>query len=357
MVQALTKWLLRVVVVLVGAGVLTLMTDRRPFEEISFRSGFHTAARGEGAKCPVSAEIAQTGDLDVLALCAEHGLSVVDAMLRYPQLTKDLLTTYGGEEDSRRGLGELLSRFRPDALPVVEYFRQNGARDVKAAHALTEAWSRLKARWTGQQRQEVPELTPYHFGLIAIDEINRRGYTVLAAFEIVDGVAKSRAATRIVFETLHLLFGEASHLEKILVRRERSPTLNEVGRAALEVAIAGGVGALFKGAKTVSTASKLNKVWTLTKIAGKVTIGGGKKAAIIASFAFLYVAVTQPDQLAIAVGWVGEQLGVPREVGIFATFVVLLLFCTLAALSFVRFVRFVTWPVRAPLAFAIRRFT
>jgi hypothetical protein len=91
------------------------------------------------------------------------------------------------------------------------------------------------------------------------------------------------------------------------------------------------VGAIIKATRAgARTAGVLER--STIRVAGRGAIEAiatvGKTTTRLAPVAFVYVAVTRPHLLASAGGWVAEQLGFPRVVGIFgvyATGVLLLL--------------------------------
>jgi hypothetical protein len=198
---------------------------------------------------------------------------------------------------------------------------------------------------------------------------------MLAEFEIVDGVAKRKPMARFFLGAKDLLFGGVGDIETILVRGERLPTWKEVGFAALDVTVvAGGVGAVAKAARLgVGAAETIEKSAVRVAAEGaaerntiRLAAGGAagnaairvaaegvennafragaaaenntlrlaaegayeaigtvaKVGTIAAPVAFVYVAITRPQLIASAGGWVAEQLGVNRLVGIFAVYLI-----------------------------------
>jgi hypothetical protein len=151
-----------------------------------------------------------------------------------------------------------------------------------------------------------------------------------------------------------------------LVRGERLPTWKEVGFAALDVTVvAGGVGAAAKvarlGVGTAEVVEKSTVRLAAEGAAGKNTIrlaaaegaaennairmaaegsagnnalrvaaegayeaisAVGKAGVLVAPVAFAYVAITRPQLIASAGGWVAEQLGINPLVGIFAVYLI-----------------------------------
>ncbi len=152
----------------------------------------------------------------------------------------------------------------------------------------------------------------------------QRGNEMLAEFEIVDGVAKSRPVTSALFGAKDFLLGSVFNLEKILVRGDRLPTLMELGEAGADaVIIAGALKGLAKASRLGSGKIAENGPLRSSLRSAYDAIGTisrtGRKAG---PYALAYLAITQPDLLASAGGWIAEQLGLPRIVGVFVVYAV-----------------------------------
>jgi hypothetical protein len=175
---------------------------------------------------------------------------------------------------------------------------------------------------------------------------------MLAEFEIVDGTAIRKPMRRFLFAAKDLLFGGVEDIETILVRGERLPTWKEVGFAALDVTIiAGGVGAVAKAARLgIGTAEAVEKSAVRlaaegaaeknsVRLAAEGAVGNnairvaaegaceaisvvGKTGVLVAPMAFAYLAVTRPQLVASADGWIAERLGGNRITGIFAVYLI-----------------------------------
>jgi hypothetical protein len=273
-----------------------------------------------------------------------------------------VFAVYGEDETFKK----VLDRYGHEVIPVIAYFVENGSREFQIRQALGEALQKI---WEGKKpKWELADITREQVGLIAIHHLEHRGHEMLAEFEIVDGVAKRKPVARFFLGAKDLLFGGVGDLETILVRGERLPTWKEVGFAALDVTIvAGGVGAVTKAARVgVGAAGTIEKgtlrvaaaegaaaeknairvaaegvaennairVTAAEGAAGKNTIrlaaegayeaisAVGKTAVLVAPVAFAYVAITRPQLIASAGGWIAEQLGANRLVGIFAVYLI-----------------------------------
>jgi hypothetical protein len=159
---------------------------------------------------------------------------------------------------------------------------------------------------------------------MAIDLIAERGYEMLAEFEVVDGVAKFKPLTSIFFGAKNVLLGNAFELEKTLVRAERHPTWTEVGLAAADIALVSiGTGVVVNAARATAGRStgRLSLRESVAGAYGAIrAVAKGSGYAVPA--ALVYVAVTRPQLIASAGGWIAENLGLSRVVGIFAVYLV-----------------------------------
>ena len=341
------------------AGLFTMASDRRGFEELAVRAAVAGEARARDAKCPLSQEFADKADLGPLSVCLKYGLAAYEAAQRYPATSAKVFAVYGEDETFQR----VLDRYGHQVIPVVAYFVENGSREFQVRQALGEA---LQQMWEGKRpKWKLADITREQIGLIAIYHLERRGHEMLAEFEIVGGVAKRKPVARFFLGAKDLLFGGVEDVETILVRGERLPTWKEVGFAALDVTIvAGGVGAAAKAARLgVGAAETVEKSAVRVAAEGaaeknairlaaaegvaessaiRAAAGGaeknafrlaaegayeaisavGKTAVVAAPIAFAYVAITRPQLIASAGGWIAEQLGGNRLVGIFAVYLI-----------------------------------
>ena len=342
------------------AAILTMVSDRRGFGELAVRAAIADEARAQGTKCPLSLEYTDKADIGLLSICLKYGLDAYETAQRYPATAAKVFAVYGGEETFQK----VLDRYGHQVIPVVAYFVENGSREFQIRQALGDALQKI---WEGKKpKWELADITREQIGLIAIYHLEHRGHEMLAEFEIVDGVAKRKPMARFFLGAKDLLFGGVGDIETILVRGERLPTWKEVGFAALDITVvAGGVGAAAKvarlGVGTAEVVEKSTVRLAAESAAGKNTIrlaaaegaaennairvaaegsagnnalrvaaegayeaisAVGKAGVLVAPVAFAYVAITRPQLIASAGGWVAEQLGVNPLVGIFAVYLI-----------------------------------
>jgi hypothetical protein len=329
-----------------AAATLALVSDRRGFEELAVRAAIAEEARAPGTKCPLSSEFTDTANIRLLSICLRYGLGAYQAAQRYPETSAKVFAVYGEDETFQK----VLDRLGHQVVPVVAYFVEHGSREFQLRQAAGEA---VQQMWEGRKPKWQPDnITREQIGLIAIYQLERRGHEMLAEFEIVDGKAIRKPMRRFLFGVKDLLLGGVEDIETILVRGERLPTWKEVGFAALDVTvIAGGIGAAAKAARlgigTVEAVEKSavrvaamdaaeensvrlaaegaagnNAIRAAAQGAYEAISAVGKTGAIVAPVAFAYVAITRPQLVASAGGWIAERLGGNRIAGIFAVYLI-----------------------------------
>jgi hypothetical protein len=329
-----------------AAATLALVSDRRGFEELALRDAIAEEVRATDTKCPLSPEYTDTADIRLLSICLRHGLGAYQAARRYPETSAKVFAVYGEDETFQK----ILDRLGHEVIPVVAYFVEHGSREYQLRQAVGEA---MQQAWEGRRPKWQPaNITREQIGLIAIYHLQRRGHEMLAEFEIVDGAAARKPMRRFFFGLKDLLLGGVEDIETILVRGERLPTWKEVGFAALDVSIiAGGAGAVAKAARLgIGTAGAVEKSAVRVAAVGaaeknsvrlvaegaagnnviRVAAEGAyetisaisKTSVLVAPVAFAYLAITRPQLVASAGGWIAEQLGGNRITGIFAVYLI-----------------------------------
>jgi hypothetical protein len=251
-----------------------------------------------------------------MSICLTYGLHAYEAAQRYPAVATKVFAVYGEEETFQ----SVFDQYGHQVIPVIAFFVENGSLELQYREVLGEA---LQQMWAGQwPKWEPGKITREQIGLIAIYRIEARGHEMLAEFEIVNGVAKRKPVTSAFLGVKEFLFGGIGQLETILVRGERLPTWKEVGLAALDVAIfAGGVGGVAKAVRVGAVVEKSTARLTIEGAYEAISVVG-KTTGRAAPIAFVYVVFTRPELIASAGGWVAEQFGIPRFVGIFAVYLI-----------------------------------
>jgi hypothetical protein len=267
-------------------------------------------------KCPLSREYVDKADINLLSICVRHGLGAYEASRRYPASAAKVFAAYGEDQ----GFQKVFDQYGHPVIPIVAYVVENGSRELQVRQTLGEAFQQV---WSGKwPKWQANKITPEQIGLIAIHQISIRGHEMLAEFEIVNGVPKRKPVTAFVLGAKDLLIGGIVDLEKVLVRGERLPSWQEVGLFALDVTIvAGGVGAVAKATRVGSRS-------VVERSTGRLMVEGAygaissvtKLSVSVAPIAFAYILITRPWLIAPAGGWIAEQMGIDRSVGIFAVY-------------------------------------
>jgi hypothetical protein len=314
------KFILPLVIAALVATVFAMTADRRGFEELAVRAAIADQAGALATKCPLAQQYIDKADTGLLSICLTYGLGAYEAAQRYPATAAKVFAVYGKEETFQK----VLDHYGHQVIPVVAFFVENGSRELQIRQALGEA---LQEMWAGRKpKWQLTDITREQIGLIAIYRLEARGHEMLAEFEIIDGTARRKAMTRIILGVKDMLLGGVGDIETILVRGERLPTWKEVGLAALDVTfVAGGVGAVAKAARVgVGTAGVVEKstIRLATEGAYEAISAVGKTGVLVTPIAFAYVAITRPQLVASAGGWIAEQVGVSRSIGIFAVYLI-----------------------------------
>jgi len=352
------KWLvLSVAITVIGSFILTEAADQRPFGEVMMRAAIADQAKSPGAKCPLSQEYIDGADLNLIAICSEYGLAAYDAARRYPTTGPKVFALYGKDQTFHA----ILDRYGHQVIPVVAYYVENGSSMYQLRQMLGEAMQQL---WAGERPTwDLAKLTPEQIGLVAINQIGVQGQELLAEFEIVDGIAKRKPMATAFLESKDFFFGGIENLEKTIVRGERSPTWKELGNAAIDTTIiVGGAGALGKisvfgkearigGAALEEGSAPLLLEGTYDAIATAT-----KTTLLVGSIAIPVLVIARPSLLVSAGGWIAEQLGYNRTIGIFVASFIILLTVIAIAFPLIRFMLLVVRPsVRLGLILLRRR--
>jgi hypothetical protein len=310
-----SRLVLSLAVATVAAGLSTTVTDKRDFEEIAVRTVMAEKASGPGSKCPLARESVDSADLNLLSICMAYGLVAYDAAQRYPVSAPKIFALYGAEPAFQR----ILDRYGHQIIPIVASFVDNGSSTYQFRQA---AGSALRQIWQGSIPKWDADLSREQIGLMAIYEIDERGQGLLVEFEIVEGSAKWKPVTGVMLGAHDFFTGGIQHLETVYVRGEQPLTLGDFGGAALDVAVViGGGGALAKEVRGVDLAvGKRSTARALAVNTYKTvrTVGGASWS--LGGIGFLYVLATRPSLVASVGGWIADQLGYDRRLGIFAVY-------------------------------------
>ena len=311
---------------LVFATLLTLgwqWRERADFEDEVVRAALAEEVRRDGTRCPLGDRAVEQARPWLLAACAAGGLGWVEAEAKYGEDAARVFLVYGEDPD----FVEVFGRLGHPVVPVIAYFVKNGSSQYLLQETVGQGLSRL---WNeGKIGFGVAEISPEQYGHIAIHELKDRGHEMLSEFEIVNGTAVRKQLTRTLLGTKNLVLGGVSDLEGVIARGERMPTWSEVGWAAFDaVVVVGGVGAAAKALRVarapVAAAGRGTMRVATLRAAGRGAVQSlsavGKAAGVAAVVALPYVAITRPQLVASAAGWIAEQAGLPAWLGAFAAY-------------------------------------
>lgn len=330
--------------------------ERPPFEEQVARAALAEEIRADPARCPLADDAIAAAPSWLLAACADGGTGWYEAARRYGDTAARVYLVYGQDP----ALADVFDRLGHPVIPVIAYFVDNGSTEYRLRETIGGGLSRF---WNGgAEGPAFAELSPEQYGLIAIEELRRRGHEMLSEFEVVDGVAVRRPLTRALLGAKNVFFGGVSDLERVVARGERLPSWSEIGWAALDAAIVvGGIGAAAKVLRVsrvpVQAAGRGTRVATLRAAgsgAARSLATVGRAAGVAAAVAIPYVVVTRPRLVASAAGWLAERAGLPAWLGVFA----LCLAVLACASALIRFVFGPAWRVlRLPVKAAFLAFS
>lgn len=308
--------------VLALASIVTLdwaRVDRPGIEEQIARSVIEERIRSDATRCPLGREALARSPSWLLAACADGGPGWYEAAARYGDAAARVYLVYGAEPV----LADIFERFGHPVVPVIAYFMDNGSTQYRIGETIGGGLARFIDN--GPAKPDPAALTPEQYGLLAIEELGRRGHEMLSEFEVVDGVAVRRPFTRALLGAKNLLFGGMTDVERVLARGERLPSWSEIGWAALDAAIlVGGVGAATKTLRAArlpaQAAGRVTaRAATLRAAGAGVTrslVAVGRAAGVTAALALPYVAITRPHLVSSAAGWLAERAGLPVWSGV-----------------------------------------
>lgn len=303
-------------------------TEPVAFETAVARAELAERIRRDDTRCPLSSRaLVQSPDW-VLAACASGGLGWHEAAGRYGEDAARVFHVYGDDPV----FAAVFERLGHAVVPVVAYYVRNGSTHYLLRESFGQSIARL---WNnGEVGFMLAELTPEQYGLLAVHEIEARGHEMLSEFEIAGGVAVRKPVASTLLGAKNLVLGGVSDLEAVIARGERLPSWGEMGWAMLDAAIVvGGIGAATKALRVAKApavaAARGTATLATVRAAGQGAVRSlatvGKAAGVAGIVALPYVAVTRPDLVAGAGGWLAEQTGLPSWSGVFAIYTLICL--------------------------------
>ncbi|OZB56050.1 MAG: hypothetical protein B7X35_07275 [Halothiobacillus sp. 14-56-357] len=215
------------------------------------------------------------------------------ALQKYPQQTPRILDWYGQNPDFQN----ILERFGPDVIPVIDYFITHSIQSLNALKAITQTASSIaqesKSMWnnlTGseptktlpddQPTKPLSELTPEQRGWAAIHDIRLEGNHFLGQFDIDSaGKAHWNTTDRITQDVGRFLTSGIADVERKQDLNEKI-TAADIGWAAVDaLPVIAGLKLLKLGKAGAQAAKETKAVEAIaTTKAGKLAAKEGKTA-------------------------------------------------------------------------------
>ncbi|MDD3576574.1 hypothetical protein [Halothiobacillus sp.] len=275
------------------------------------------------------------------------------ALQKYPKQTPRILDWYGQNPDFQN----ILERFGPDVIPVIDYFITHSIQSLNALNAITQTASSIaqesKSMWSNltgseptnalpddQPAKPLSELTPEQRGWAAIHDIHLEGNHFLGQFDIDSaGNAHWNTTDRITQDVGRFLTSGIADVERKQDLNEKI-TAADIGWAAVDaLPVIAGLKLLKLGKAGVQAAKESKAVEAIaTTKAGKLAAKEGKtadgltKAAKVgwvertgilarglapgflrkaAWLATAYIVITHPELLSSLFVHLGNLLGAP----------------------------------------------
>lgn len=238
------------------------------------------------------------------------------ALLRYPDMAREVFGTYGDDAQFRRVLRE----HGEHAIPPIHYYMQNDSLTLSLRKRTGDAVDTLRQRWSGEASDPRPAGPPdaVQRGRYAIGFIDDEGHDFLGQFVIHrDGRVERVQTERVVEGVADFFTGGIRGLET-RARRGEEIRVSDAGWAAVDVAIGAAalkflrLGRGAAGARTAAASEPATAAIGSTLLRGSRI--GAQVARIGGPVALVYVVVRHPSLLNSAFAHAAEALGLPAWV-------------------------------------------
>ncbi|NYT78640.1 hypothetical protein H0A71_16740 [Alcaligenaceae bacterium] len=240
------------------------------------------------------------------------------ALLRYPEIARPLLLTYGGSPDFQA----VLSRYGEDALLPLQYFVTHEVFTIEFMRKISETTQKALGLF-GQSGDEPSsgssgdsgEMSSEERGWYAIQFIKTEGYDFIGQFVLAPNGKVGWVQTERVLEGINSFFAGGVKGLETRVRRDEPISVGDVGWAALDVAI--GVSA-FKILRKGKAGAVSGRTLTFSQRSAALGSGLWRTSAIGmrlvkygAPAVLAYIAIRHPSVINSLLGSVAEKLGLP----------------------------------------------
>lgn len=307
------------VAALAAAALLAALASREPFAERLVRLEAAAAAPAAAARL-ADESLAVNAAVVELAGTPELRLSAELALLRYPELSGEVLARYAGAQEFQ----DVLVRFGPAVIPPIGYFLRHEVRSLevlRAAGSAVEGARRAAARLVGKDPEAgagaprpgaattfgAQPLTPEERGWYAIAFIREEGHGFLGQFVVApDGRVEWVQTERLTEAAAGFFTGGIRSLETKL-RRDEVPVLSDYLWAGVDVVVAASAVKVLRLGRAAGTGTRGALAARTVARGGRGALRAGRHALPVA---VAYAVVRHPSlisglgaQLARVMGW------------------------------------------------------
>jgi len=247
-------------------------------------------------------------------LVAKAGL----ALLRYPDMARPILSTYGESPLFQ----DVLRKYGEDVILPIHYFLTHEIFTLELMRSMSEtarsALNAVRGLWSGGpsgERAPPGELSSEERGWYAIHFIEAEGYDFLGQFITTPNGEVGWVQTERILEGINRFFASGLKGLETKLRRDETIGAGDVGWAALDVAV--GVGA-FKILRMGRAAGPGGASLTFSQRSAALGAGlwrgstiGARLVKYGAPAVLAYVAVRHPSVINSLLGTVADRLGLP----------------------------------------------
>jgi len=228
---------------LAGALVLAAASSREPFAARVVRLEAAAALPGMSERL-ARESLAVNAVLLEYASDAALRLNAHLALLRHPQLAREILPLYGLEPEFR----DILARHGPAVLPPIAWFMADESRPLELLHAAGEALQGARRLVTGLWGARPAAGTPAPHGgpdavtrgWYAVGMIRDQGHDLLGQFVLDEHGRVQRVQTERLAEAASSLFSGGIRTLETSLRRGREPDAWEYLWAGVDLAVVAG---------------------------------------------------------------------------------------------------------------------
>lgn len=234
------------------------------------------------------------------------------ALMRYPEMAREVLLVFGDEPDFRAVLRE----YGESVIAPVYYFMHNEIRTVAVLKQTGVVADRVRMLAGGAPEPSAVELAPaIERGWYAIGFVRAEGHGFIGQFVVrEDGEVRWLQSER-VLEGINTFFAGGIRGLETKLRLDQPIGIGDVGQAGIDVAIGVGVFKLVKAARTGSAATRqaglARRSVALAPVLVRQSAVATRLLRIGTPLAAAYLMIRHPSLINAGFGWLAERLGWP----------------------------------------------